>query len=156
MKRRLLIAAGLSVAAIATAFQIIQTTAVIGDGGLGVAWTDQVKPNMDVSYTLAANATTTYGCFNKGGNNPASKNKRATWTQMAKVNKMVQADEKGYVTGRMHLPIPEVGGHLSCPPGQTVKLSAVTFTNVVLTNNRAATSHRFEGTFSKVFLALKK
>lgn len=155
MRRRILIVAGLCVAAIAGAYQITQTTAVIGVGGLGVAWTDQVKPNMDVSYALTGSANTTYGCFNKGGKNPASQNKRATWTQVVKVNKMVQADASGHVTGRMQLPIPDVGSHLSCPNGQTAKLSAVTYSNVVLTNNRAATSHRFAGTFSKVFLALK-
>jgi hypothetical protein len=155
MKRKLLIAGGLFVAAIATSYQIAQTTTAIGVGGLGVSWTDQVKPNMNVPYTLSGNANTTYGCFNKGGKNPASQNKRAVWSQMVKINKMIQADANGHVTGRMQLPIPEVGSHLKCPSGQAAKLSAVTFSNVVLTNNRAATSHRFDGSFSKVFLALK-
>jgi hypothetical protein len=87
--------------------------------------------NGDVTIRATANATANYACYNNGGRNPSAANKRT-------INATVSASsvfepKNGSVRGSLTL-TPPGPGDFSCPPGQTLRLDSVTYSNVVITD----------------------
>jgi hypothetical protein len=96
----------------------------IDEGGLGQAETD---------YTVTADASATYQCFNGGGNHPKAGNKQtvgSTVTNTFPVNP---------INGRVQVTITLTGtplaqGSFSCPSGQDLYLQSVSYTDIVITD----------------------
>jgi len=96
----------------------------IDEGGLGQAQTN---------YTVTADASATYQCFNNGGNHPKAGNKTtvgATVTNSFPVNP---------INGRVQVTItisgtPLAQGSFACPSGQDLFLQSVSYTDIVITD----------------------
>ncbi len=94
----------------------------IDEGGLGQAQTD---------YTVTADASATYQCFNGGGNHPKASNKQtvgSTVTSSFPVNP---------INGRVQVTItvsgtPLAQGSFSCPSGQDLYLQSVSYTAITI------------------------
>src|SRR5215212_8829107 len=57
------------------------SSSVANNGALVVSFDERGLGGTDVDYLLSATATATWGCFNRGGKNPAATNKRTGSTQ---------------------------------------------------------------------------
>jgi hypothetical protein len=78
-----------------------------------------------------ATATAVFACYNGGGKNPSAANKRT-------VNAQVTASDcftphNGSISGSLTITAPGPGD-FSCPPGQTLRLESVSFSNVSVTD----------------------
>jgi hypothetical protein len=87
--------------------------------------------NGDVTITLTANATANYACYNNGNKNPAAQNKRTVHSAVQSTG--VFTPKNGSVRGSLTL-TPPGPGDFSCPPGQTLRLDSVSYSNVVVTD----------------------
>ena len=84
--------------------------------------------------TLAATVDTTYECVTGGSTNPAAANKK-TFRTTESTSGEFTADKNGNIVGDLTLTAPtaeELG--FTCPPGQTVTLVSVKYTDVTLTD----------------------
>jgi hypothetical protein len=77
--------------------------------------------------SVTGDASAEYWCINGGGKNPSAANKRT-------VNAQVVASDcftphNGTISGSLTL-TPPGPGDFSCPPGQTLRLISVTYSNV--------------------------
>ncbi|WP_406475275.1 hypothetical protein [Streptomyces sp. NBC_01615] len=79
-----------------------------------------------VAITLTADTKAVYQCFNNGGNHPKAKNKETVETQ-----EITSADfpvNNGQITGSLTVGPPSKGD-FSCPPGQSLFLESVRYSN---------------------------
>lgn len=105
--------------------------------------------NEGTNYLVTANATATYVCMNNGSNNPNAANKTTLSGPVSNTG-TATADKNGKVTGAV--PVAPLGpGDFSCPPGQTVFLLTITYSNVVLMDTTNGVSYSLPGTFSRSF-----
>jgi len=84
-----------------------------------------------VSITLTADARAVYQCFNNGGNHPKAKNKETVENQL-----ITSADfgvNNGQTTGSLTVG-PPPKGDFSCPPGQSLFLESVRYSNTRVTD----------------------
>jgi hypothetical protein len=85
--------------------------------------------------TLNATESITYECVNGGGTNPAASNKK-TFKTTGSTSGNFTADRSGNIEGSLSLsPASAESLGFSCPPGQTVTLVSVSYTNVSLTDS---------------------
>jgi len=98
-------------------------TANFKEAGLGT--------NTLTSYTLSADATATYVCVNNGGANPSAQNK-TTVAGPVSASGTFPSGKNGNVTASLTVSPPP--SDISCPPGQTLRLASVSYTNVTLTD----------------------
>lgn len=141
-------------AVVAGALQIGVSSAVADAAGLRVAWKEAgLTAGTTINYTVSADAKATYGCFNRGGHNPNSANKRVTFTTKIANQVKLVIDSQG-AAAQTRLAIPAVGARLSCPNGQSAMVSSVSYSNVTIANNTLATSARLPGVFSKTIRPL--
>src|SRR5215208_8444389 len=87
--------------------------------------------NQLINYTLTADATATYVCVNRGGGNPSAQNK-TTVSGPVTASGTFSSGKNGQVTASLTVSPPP--SDISCPPGQSLELASVTYTNVVLTD----------------------
>jgi hypothetical protein len=114
-------------------------SSVNGDGALVVHWDERGLGNLNIDYTLTADASAVYACINGGGNHPQAANKE---TVNAEVSASGSFEPKN---GRIVASLtagPPSAGDFSCPPGQRLVLASVSYTNIVLTDtsNNVVTS----------------
>jgi hypothetical protein len=111
------------------------SSSVNNAGALVVNWDERGLGNLNVDYTLAADASATYACINRGGNHPEAANKE---TLNAEVSAGGSFEVKnGRVVASLSAG-PISAGDFSCPGGQRLVLAAVSYTNIQLcdtTNN---------------------
>lgn len=86
-----------------------------------------------VRIEVTANLTATYQCINKGGHNPSDPKKTDVQTEPAASGEFT-AGRNGSVTGTLTLSAPAASTVLDCPRGQTVTLTAWSYSNVVVTD----------------------
>lgn len=98
-------------------------TASFKEAGLGT--------NQNINYTLAADATATYVCVNKGGSNPSAQNK-TTVAGPVSSSGTFNSGKNGNVTASLTVSPPP--SDISCPNGQRLELAQVSYTNVTLTD----------------------
>jgi hypothetical protein len=87
--------------------------------------------NQLIDYTLTANATATYVCVNKGGANPSAQNK-TTVAGPVSASGTFSSGKNGQVTASLTVSPPP--SDITCPPGQSLQLASVSYTDVVLTD----------------------
>jgi hypothetical protein len=98
-------------------------TANFKEAGLGT--------NQLIDYTLTADATATYVCVNRGGANPSAQNK-TTVSGPVSASGTFSSGKNGQVTASLTVSPPP--SDISCPPGQSLELASVSYTNVTLTD----------------------
>jgi hypothetical protein len=111
-------------------------TASFKEAGLGT--------NQNINYTLTAQATATYVCVNRGGGNPSAQNK-TTVAGPVSASGTFNSGKNGQVTASLTVSPPP--SDISCPPGQSLELASVTYTNVVLTDTTNNVIEPIPGTF---------
>ena len=102
------------------------------DGSLTVSFKEAgLGTNQNIDYTLTADGTATYVCVNRGGANPSAQNK-TTVSGPVSASGTFNSGKNGQVTASLTVSPPP--SDISCPPGQSLELASVTYTNVVLTD----------------------
>jgi hypothetical protein len=102
------------------------------DGSLTVSFKEAgLGTNQNIDYTLTADATATYVCVNRGGANPSAQNK-TTVAGPVSASGTFNSGKNGQVTASLTVSPPP--SDISCPPGQSLELASVTYTNVTLTD----------------------
>jgi hypothetical protein len=102
------------------------------NGSLTVSFKEAgLGTNQLIDYTLSADATATYVCVNRGGANPSAQNK-TTVSGPVSASGTFSSGKNGQVTASLTVSPPP--SDISCPPGQSLELASVSYTNVVLTD----------------------
>jgi hypothetical protein len=102
------------------------------DGSLTVKFKEAgLGTNQLISYELTADATATYVCVNHGGANPSASNK-TTVSGPVSATGTFSSGKNGNVTASLTVSPPP--SDITCPPGQSLELASVSYTNVVLTD----------------------
>jgi hypothetical protein len=106
--------------------------ALNNDGSLTVSFKEAgLGTNQNIDYALTADATATYVCVNRGGANPSAQNK-TTVSGPVTATGTFNSGKNGQVTAALTVSPPP--SDISCPPGQSLELASVSYTNVVLTD----------------------
>lgn len=105
--------------------------------------------NQLINYTASANATAEYACINGGGNHPKAANKE-TVSSPVSASGTFSSGKNGNVSASLTLSPPGPGS-FSCPPGQTMVLGYVSYTNVAITDTTNNVSQSITGTYSRTF-----
>jgi hypothetical protein len=108
--------------------------------------------NMLINYEATADATATYACINGGGNHPQAANKE-TVSGPDSATGSFPSDKNGNVVASLVI-APLSAGGFSCPPGQTLVLASVSYSNVAITDETNAVSESISGTFSGVYVVV--
>jgi hypothetical protein len=101
--------------------------------------------NQLITYRASADATATYVCVNRGGANPSAQNK-TTVSGPVSATGTFSSGKNGQVTASLTLNPPGPGG-FSCPPGQSLEIARVTYTNVAITDTTNGITESIPGTF---------
>jgi hypothetical protein len=103
-----------------------------GSGALVVSFDERGLGNENIDYTLTADAIATYACINGGGKHTQAANKE---TFNAEVSAAGSFEPKnGRVVASLSAG-PISAGAFTCPPGQRLVLAAVSYSNIVLTDD---------------------
>jgi hypothetical protein len=105
------------------------TSSVNNAGALVVSFDERGLGNLNVDYTLAADASATYACINRGGNHPQATNKE-TFNADVSASGSFEVKNGRVVASLAAGPIS--AGAFSCPGGQRLVLAAVSYTNIEL------------------------
>ena len=153
MKRRIAVVALVFVAfaliaqqAIAQNEHFVFARANLQGPNLVVSWKEAgLGTNQLISYTANADATATYVCVNRGGGNPSASNK-TTVSGPVSASGTFSSGKNGQVTASLTLNPPGPGG-FSCPPGQSLEIAQVVYTNVSITDTTNSITEPIPGTF---------
>ncbi len=141
-------------AALADSPHFISASASVNSAGSLVATFKEAGLGTTVStetITLAATASATYACINGGGNHPKAANKETVTEPLS--NSGTFPVRNGQTTGS--IPVGPPGpGSFSCPSGQSLVLSFVSYTNVLLTGLAGDTAN-IPGTFSRCLVSVQ-
>jgi hypothetical protein len=136
----------MSTAALAQSPHFIRATGTLNNlGTLTVSFKEAgLGTNQNINYVLSADATATYVCVNRGGANPSAQNK-TTVAGPVSATGTFSSGKNGQVTASLTVSPPP--SDISCPPGQSLELAQVSYTNVVLTDTTNNVSITIGGTF---------
>jgi hypothetical protein len=141
----LLVAFAASVA-LAQNEHFVRADARLSGTQLIVSWKEAgLGTNQLINYTANADATATYVCVNRGGGNPSASNK-TTVSGPVSASGTFSSGKNGQVTASLTLNPPGPGG-FSCPPGQSLEIAQVTYTNVSITDTTNGITEPIPGTF---------
>lgn len=139
----------LAVAAVALAQSphFIRASANLNNNGtLTVSWKEAgLGDNQNISYVASADATATYVCVNRGGANPSAQNK-TTVAGPVSAEGTFSSGKNGQITASLTVSPPP--SDISCPPGQSLQLAEVSYTNVSITDTTNGITETIPGTFS--------
>ena len=129
----MLVAAFAATAALAASPHFIRASGSLNnDGSLTVSFKEAgLGTNQNIDYALTADATATYVCVNRGGANPSAQNKTTVAGPVIATGTF-SSGKNGQVTASLTVSPPP--SDISCPPGQSLELAEVSYTNVVLTD----------------------
>jgi hypothetical protein len=154
MRRMLMVLAAVCVTgalaapvAIAVSPHFVRADATLNAGGtLTVSFKEAgLGTNQQITYVASADATATYVCVNRGGGNPSAQNK-TTVAGPVSATGTFSSGKNGQVTASLTLSPPP--SDISCPPGQSLELAEVSYTNVVITDTTNGVMETIPGTFS--------
>jgi hypothetical protein len=114
----------------------IKVTASLGLGGttVQVCWKEAgLGDNQNISYIASANATATFHCVNGGGNCPNAANK-ATVNGPVSAAGTFASGKNGSISACLTFSAPSAGS-FTCPGGQTLTLSQVSYTGIQVTDD---------------------
>jgi len=116
-------------------------------GGLFITFREVgLGSNDGTNYLVTADATATYGCINRGSKHPKASNKQ-TVSGPVSASATFTSDNNGNVSGAIAIaPLP--AGDFSCPPGQSLELISVSYSNVVLADVTNGISASFPGPYT--------
>ena len=107
----------------------LQTT-----GNLTVSWKEAgLGDNVTIHYTSSAQATAVYACINGGGKHAQATNKE-TATAPVTCSGDFSSGKNGNIIASLTCPLPGAGD-FSCPSGQTLTLTSVSYSGISLTDN---------------------
>ena len=116
------------------------------NGTLTVSWKEAgLGNNQNISYVASADATATYVCVNRGGANPSAQNK-TTVAGPVSAEGTFSSGKNGQIRASLTLSPPP--SDISCPPGQSLELAEVSYTNVSITDTTNGITETIPGTFS--------
>jgi hypothetical protein len=140
-------AAALAVPAFADSPHFIRASANLNaNGTLTVSFKEAgLGTNQLITYVASADATATYVCVNKGGGNPSASNKTTVAGPVSATGQF-SSGKNGSVTASLTLSPPP--SDISCPPGQSLQLASVSYTNVAVTDTTNGVTEPVPGTFS--------
>jgi hypothetical protein len=101
--------------------------------------------NQNIDYELTADATATYVCVNRGGGNPSASNKTTVAGPVSQTGTF-NSGKNGQVTASLTVSPPP--SDITCPPGQSLQLASVSYTNVAITDTTNNVTEPIAGTFS--------
>ena len=108
---------------------------IIPNAELRIIWVAQgVGDDEELEYEAAADVAAVYACLNNGGQIPSASNKITVTGHVVDSGTAISDHTrkvKGKLTTDDSLPSP---GDFTCPPGQTLVLAEVRYTNIVLTD----------------------
>jgi len=111
----------------------IKVTATLDDGNAVVSWKEAgLGDNQQINYVASADGTATYNCVNNGGQCPNAANK-VTVSGPVTATGTFTSGKNGQITASLTL-LPPGPGDFSCPSGQTLTLSEVSFSNIKITD----------------------
>jgi hypothetical protein len=140
MKRRIAVVALVFMAfalvaqqALAVSPHFIRATGTLNaNGSLTVDFKEAgLGTNQNINYLLTADATATYVCVNRGGANPSAQNKTTVAGPVSAAGTF-NSGKNGQVTASLTVNPPP--SDISCPPGQSLELASVSYTNITLTD----------------------
>jgi hypothetical protein len=107
------------------------TATLLQNGDLQVSWKEAgLGNNQNIDYELSADATATFHCVNNGGQCPNAANK-TTVSGPVSATGTFNSGQNGQITGSLTASAPGAGG-FTCPSGQTLTLSVVSYSNITL------------------------
>lgn len=125
----------------------ISATAQLSGTNLVVSFKEAgLGTNALINYTATADATATYVCVNNGGANPSASNK-TTVSGPVSASGTFSSGKNGNVVASLTLNPPGPGG-FSCPPGQSLAIAQVSYTNVAITDTTNGITEPIPGTFT--------
>jgi hypothetical protein len=101
--------------------------------------------NVLITYEATADATVTYVCVNRGGGNPSASNK-TTVSGPVSATGTFSSGKNGTISQTLTLS-PPGPGTFSCPPGQSLEIAQVIYTNVAITDVTNDVTEPIPGTF---------
>ena len=115
------------------------------DGTLTVSFKEAgLGDNQLIDFVASADATATYVCVNRGGANPSAQNK-TTVAGPVSAEGTFSSGRNGQINEDLTIEPPP--SDISCPPGQSLQLAQVTYTNVAITDTTNNVSESIPGTF---------
>ena len=111
-------------------------TATLVGNDVQVCWKEAgLGDNQNISYEASAFVTATFHCVNGGGNCPNAANK-VTISGPVTATGTFASGKNGQITACLTLeaPDPPDPGEFSCPGGQTLTLSEISFSNITITD----------------------
>jgi hypothetical protein len=125
-------------------------TASIVNNNLQVSFTaDGLKAGTTTNYVATAKGSAIYGCMNKGENFPRGTNKRMVLEADVIGRKSYAAKGTTIPNAMVIVPAP-IAKSISCPNGQTLVLSSVAFSNVMLKDTTNGVAVPVPGFFTMV------
>lgn len=94
--------------------------------------------NTAITFTAKANASATFVCQTKSGQCPNAANKTTVNTQVTTSGEFT-SDKNGTVSGCLVLAAP-TAGNFTCPSGQNLVLSNVTFSNITVQSSQTGSA----------------
>ncbi|WP_034672101.1 hypothetical protein [Ectobacillus panaciterrae] len=101
--------------------------------------------NVSITYVASADATATFQCFNNGGKHPKAANKETVSGPVSAMGTF-SSGKNGTISQTLTL-FPPGPGSFTCPSGQTLILTDVTYTNVKILDITNGISKNIPGTF---------
>jgi hypothetical protein len=109
------------------------TATLNADGSLTVSWKEAgLGDNQNIDYEASADATATFNCVNNGGQCPNAANK-TTVSGPVSATGTFNSGKNGQISGSLTIDPPDAGG-FSCPSGQTLTLSEVSYSDITITD----------------------
>ncbi len=149
-----LVLTGLVVAAFAQSPHFVKASASGPNavGNLVVSFKEAgLGDNQLITYVASADATAEYAIGNNGGNFPPSPTHQEV-TGPVSATGQFRSGKNGSINGSLTLMPPP--STLKVPPGQTLFLVSVTYTNVEITDETNGVTQGIPGVFSRTFLTL--
>lgn len=125
----------------------IRASATLSGTDLVVSWKEAgLGANQNIDYVASATADATYVCVNRGGGNPSAANKTTVRADVS-ASGTFSSGKNGQITASLTIAAPGPGT-FSCPPGQSLQLAEVTYTNVAIEDTTNGVTATIPGTFS--------
>jgi hypothetical protein len=136
-------------------FIYCNATGVSATGTVTVSFKEAgLGANQNIDYKATATATATYVCVNRGGNIPQDP-KKTTVTGPVTATGTFNSGKNGNIVASLTISPPPAPSTFTCPPGQTMRLANVTFSNVAVTDvTNKINCPTSPATFSRTFIVL--
>jgi hypothetical protein len=110
------------------------TATLNADGSLTVSWKEAgLGDNQNIDYVASAVASATFNCVNNGGQCPNAANKTTVEGPVSAPGTF-NSGKNGQITASLTIQ-PPGAGEFTCPSGQALTLSEISYTGITITDN---------------------